>query len=238
MVDWRDAWRYSLGGDPPVDYPPHYVGSIFFLIITTLVGSSLRVINRAVTPAQLRGPVADFISTFQTCASSLENAHVLKHYGFPGLSVYVFIQCVIFIVTYGDSQASPTGNFQRWFDGELPVNNALFRIALQILAAYVSYKYALAVWAMDLLPEHKVKLAATECMTDLNVSLLTGFGLETGATLLDTWMGMQIILSSQRLDTGVKAAAQTTMIVLGKAIQDLMHFCSISVKAITTRILD
>lgn len=55
----------------------------------------------------------------------------------------------------------------------------------------------------------------TACSSDLNVMFLAGFVIELGATLIDTWMGRQILSKQSVADEIIKLATGSLMIVLG-----------------------
>ena len=55
----------------------------------------------------------------------------------------------------------------------------------------------------------------TVCASDLNVAFLIGFGIELGATLIDTWMGRQTLMKMSVGDELIKLSIGSLMIVLG-----------------------
>jgi hypothetical protein len=55
----------------------------------------------------------------------------------------------------------------------------------------------------------------TVCASDLNVAFLIGFGIELGATLIDTWMGRQTLMKMSMVDELIKLSVGSLMIVLG-----------------------
>jgi hypothetical protein len=72
------------------------------------------------------------------------------------------------------------------------------------------------VWSIDLVQDHRDRYLETACDTDLSVALMTGLAIELGATLIDTWLGLQTLVSQSFIDEVLKCSNGAFMIVMGE----------------------
>ena len=212
-----DIIKVVLGQLPVDEFVSPLSASLMYFIITILTGWMLRTVNKAVTPEPFRSYVADFSATLEMCAYFFENNFIFKNYGSLWLFIAVLVECFIANRTFYGASENPCHAFLQFMDKSIPASTALLRIGLQTLAGFASYRFAKVVWSLDMVPDHRDRYLETICASDLNVALLTGFVIEMGATLVDTWLGRQTIAHHSTLDEVIKLANGSLMIVIGKS---------------------
>lgn len=102
--------------------------------------------------------------------------------------------------------------------GHIPLTQACIKIFIQSLAGLASYRLARLIWSLDLIEDHHERYYEVDCESDLKVALLTGLALELGASLSDTWLGLQTVSSMNLLDEFIKYFNAAMMIVFGKPV--------------------
>ncbi|XP_076439686.1 uncharacterized protein LOC143279516 [Babylonia areolata] len=98
---------------------------------------------------------------------------------------------------------SPLGVFVRYLRGEESLVGLGVRVALQVLAAFMSYRLVFAICCLEVTAEHQVLLEGS-CESDLKVPVFVGCLIEFGSVLYDTWLCHQQLLKSPFLDTIIK----------------------------------
>lgn len=210
-----DIRKVVLGQLPVEEFVSPLSASLMYFIITMTSGWLLRTINRAITPEPIKFYVADFSATLEMCAYFFENNFIFKNYGSLWLFIAVVVECFIANRTFYGASENPCHAFLQFMERSIPVTTAILRIALQTLAGFASYRFAKMVWSLDMVPDHRDRYMETQCGSDLNVALLTGFAIEMGATLVDTWLGRQTVVKYSTVDEIIKLANGSLMIVLG-----------------------
>ena len=211
-----DIRKVVLGQLPVDEFVSPLSASLMYLIITMLTGWLVRTVNRSVTPDPIRSYVADFSATLEMCAYFFENNFIFKNYGSLWLFIAVLVECFIANRTFYGASENPCHAFIQFLEKSIPASTAVLRIALQTLAGFASYRFAKVVWSLDMVPDHRDRYMETHCASDLNVALLTGFAIEMGATLVDTWLGRQTVARHSTLDEVIKLANGSLMIVIGE----------------------
>lgn len=213
-----DIRKVVLGQLPVDEFVSPLSASLMYFIITMLSGWLLRTINKAITPEPVKSLVADFSATLEMCAYFFENNFIFKHYGSLWLFIAVVVECFIANRTFYGASENPCHAFLGFLENRIPAGIAFLKIALQTLAGFASYRFAKVLWSLDMVPDHRDRYMETHCSTDLNVALLTGFAIEMGATLVDTWLGRQTVASHSTIDEVLKLANGSLMIVIGKYV--------------------
>ncbi|XP_059148945.1 aquaporin-11-like [Physella acuta] len=214
-ADWRAIWRISTGHDPEIDFVEPYVASLIFFAINMMAGILLRALSSVFLPPSIRGYALDFITTMEACAYFFENNFVLKYYGSLWFAIAIIIQCFICARTVGDSSENPVKALHQLVAKEISVQTACLKVLVQMVAGLASYRLAQLIWSLDLISDHHERYYETSCESDLHVTLLMGFLLELGASLSDTWFGMQTVSATPLLDELLKYINGATMITLG-----------------------
>lgn len=167
------------------------------------------------SPDAFKEYIADFLATMEMCAYFFENNFIFKHYGSLWLFIAVLVECFIANRTYFGASENPVKAFYQFCNREIGLSKAVLKIAVQTLAGLASYRLAKLVWSLDLVPDHRERFYEAECASDLNVALAVGILVEFGATLIDTWLGMQVLMKNSLLDEIIKLSNGSLMIVLG-----------------------
>ncbi|KAK6165552.1 hypothetical protein SNE40_022460 [Patella caerulea] len=214
-MDWRRAYATVSGSAPEHDFVEPYTASVTFCVITALTGILLRGLTKVILPEKIQEYVLDFISTMEACAYFFENNFIYKYYGSLWLGIAIVIQCFVCSRTFQGSSENPVQAFQKLILGEMGFIKAMFKIFIQSLAGLASYRLAQLIWSLDLIADHHERYYETSCVSDLNVTLMFGFLVEMGASLADSWLGMQTVLRMSVLDELIKYANGSLMIVAG-----------------------
>lgn len=216
-LTWRPLWKMAFGTKPNMeDFFSPMAGSMLYLAITIVSGYILRVITKAIFNPSFGEFVGDFLATMEMCAYFFENNFIYSHYGPVWLFFAVVIECFVANRTYLGYSENPCKAFFQLCKREIGIPKAVVKIIIQTLAGIASYKYARMVWSLDFVPDHRDRYKETTCSTDLNVALVTGMCIEMGATLIDTWLGMQTLLKRSLIDELIKLSTGSLMIVVGK----------------------
>lgn len=230
---WRAAWQVTTGNDLGIDdFLSPVTGSLAYFVVTMGTGYITRILNKQFSPAWCQQYIADFSATLEMCAYFFENNFIMKHYGSLWLFIAVVIQCLIANRTYLGASENPVKPFYELCTRQNTVKTAAVKILVQTLAGASSYYFARSVWSLDLVEDHRERFVETACDTDLTVALVTGMAIELGATLIDTWLGLQTIAPQSFIDEVLKLANGAFMIVMGALLEVkiLLQGCQISQK--------
>ena len=211
-----DIRKVVLGQLPVEEFVSPLSASLMYFIITMTSGWLLRLVNKAITPEPIKSYIADFSATLEMCAYFFENNFIYKHYGTVWLFIAVVVECFIANRTFYGASENPCHAFMQLIERSIRAEIALTKIVIQTLAGIASYRWAKVVWSLDMVPDHRDRYMETHCASDLNVALLTGFAIELGATLVDTWLGRQTLAKHSTLDEILKIANGSLMICLGE----------------------
>lgn len=213
---WRNLWKLALGTDFRDDefFEPFTASLVYFSFVMGL-GITLRILNRMFSPEAFKEYIADFLATMEMCAYFFENNFIFKHYGSVWLFIAVVIECFIANRTYFGASENPVKAFYQFCNREIGLTTAILKIAVQTLAGLASYRLAKLVWSLDLVPDHRERFYEQECASDLNVTFVVGMLVEFGATLIDTWLGMQVLMKNSIADELIKLSNGSLMIVMG-----------------------
>ncbi|XP_033761476.1 aquaporin-11-like [Pecten maximus] len=212
---WRPLWQMAFGTFPVEEFFTPMGGSLLYLTITILSGFILRALSKVILHPVISEYVCDFLATMEMCAYFYENNFIFSHFGPVWLFVAVVIECIIANRTYFGASENPVKSLYSLCMREIGPIKAVLKIAVQTLAGLASYKFARLVWSLDMVPDHRERYFETSCVTDLNVTLLAGMGIELAATLIDTWLGMQIVMRNSFIDELIKVGNGALMIVVG-----------------------
>ncbi|KAK3108967.1 hypothetical protein FSP39_019886 [Pinctada imbricata] len=213
---WRQVWRMTLATEVGEDdFLSPVTASLVYFSVVMGFGYVTRILNNVFTPQPIRDYVADFLATMEMCAYFFENNFIFAHYGSLWLFLAVVVECFIANRTYLGASENPVKAFYQLCNREISPAIAILKILNQTLAGIASYRFAKLVWSIDLVSEHRGRFYETECASDLNVALLAGMAVEFGATLIDTWLGMQTISKQSVVDEILKLCNGSLMIVLG-----------------------
>lgn len=220
QMAWRAAWKATTGDDVDADdFLSPVSGSLAYFAVTMGTGYITRLLNKQFSPSWCQQYIADFSATLEMCAYFFENNFIMKHYGSLWLFIAVVIECLIANRTYLGASENPVKSFYELCTLQISAKTAIAKIIVQTLAGTASYYFAKSVWSMDLVEDHRERFLETACDTDLTVALVTGMGIELGATLIDTWLGLQTIAPQSFIDEVLKLANGSLMIVMGKSIR-------------------
>lgn len=197
------------------DFFAPFSASLVYLAFVMGLGIVLRILNKMFSPEAFKEYIADFLATMEMCAYFFENNFIFKHYGSFWLFIAVLVECFIANRTYFGASENPVKAFYQFCNKEIGLSKAVLKIAVQTLAGLASYRLAKLVWSLDLVPDHRERFYEAECASDLNVALTAGILVEFGATLIDTWLGMQVLMKNQLADEIIKLSNGSLMIVLG-----------------------
>lgn len=221
---WRQLWMLAFGTSfSDDDFFAPFSASLVYLAFVMGLGIILRILNKMISPEAFKEYIADFLATMEMCAYFFENNFIFKHYGSFWLFIAVLVECFIANRTYFGASENPVKAFHQFCNKEIGLSKAVLKIAVQTLAGLASYRLAKLVWSLDLVPDHRERFYEAECASDLNVALTAGILVEFGATLIDTWLGMQVLMKNQLADEIIKLSNGSLMIVLGKRV---FHQCS------------
>jgi hypothetical protein len=222
---WRYLWKLASGANFSDDefFAPFSASLVYFSFVMGL-GITLRVLNRIFSPDAVKEYIADFLATMEMCAYFFENNFIFKHYGSVWLFVAVVVECFVANRTYFGASENPVKAFYQFCNREIGLTTAVLKIVVQTLAGLASYRLAKLVWSLDLVPDHRERFYEMECASDLNVALAVGMVVEFGATLIDTWLGMQVLMKSSIADELIKLCNGSLMIVMGKCTCIFMTF--------------
>lgn len=190
--------------------------SLIYFLITMTTGWLLRTISYKTAPEPLNSYIADFSATLEMCAYFYENAFIFKNYGTFWLAILIIVELFISNRSFRGASVSPCVPFLSYMERKISFTKMLFHIALHTVAGYASYHYARRLWSWDMVLEHRTRFEESSCQSDLNVSLVTGFGIEIGATLIDTWLGRQKLSKVHFIDEFIKMTTISIMVVSGK----------------------
>lgn len=217
QMAWRALWQLVMGESQDLDeFLSPVVGSVLYFIVTMGTGVILRVLNKNYSPAWCCQYIADFLATMEMCAYFFENNFIMKHYGSIWLFIAVVIQCLVANRTYFGASENPVKSFYELCTFQIGAKTAALKILVQTLAGASSYFFARMVWSIDLVQDHRDRYLETACDTDLSVALMTGLAIELGATLIDTWLGLQTLVSQSFIDEVLKCSNGAFMIVMGE----------------------
>lgn len=220
---WRQLWMLAFGTSfSDDDFFAPFSASLVYLAFVMGLGIILRILNKMISPEAFKEYIADFLATMEMCAYFFENNFIFKHYGSFWLFIAVLVECFIANRTYFGASENPVKAFYQFCNKEIGLSTAVVKIAVQTLAGLASYRLAKLVWSLDLVPDHRERFYEAECASDLNVALTAGILVEFGATLIDTWLGMQVLMKNQLADEIIKLSNGSLMIVLGKTV---FHQC-------------
>ncbi|XP_041370294.1 aquaporin-11-like [Gigantopelta aegis] len=214
-MDWRVIWGIMMGQDPDSEFVSPYTASLIFFFITMATGVFLRTLNTIVSPKWLQEYVADFVTTAEACAYFFENNFVYKYYGSFWFAIAIICQLYVCTRTFGNASENPVKALTQLVNAEITPTKAALKIVIQTLAGLASYRFAKAVWALDLISDHHERYYESTCASDLNVVLLMGFMIEMAASLSDTWLGMQRVSKVSLLDEFIKYSNGALMITIG-----------------------
>ena len=198
------------------DFMSPLTASLVYFAVVMGFGYVTRILNNIFSPNFIREYIADFLATMEMCAYFYENNFIFAHYGPIWLFIAVVVECFIANRTYFGASENPVKAFCQLCNREIGPSTAILKILNQTLAGLASYRFAKMVWSIDMVSDHRSRFYETECASDLNVALLTGMAVEFGATLVDTWLGMQTIAKQSVVDEVLKLCNGSLMIVLGK----------------------
>lgn len=222
---WRQLWMLAFGTSfSDDDFFAPFSASLVYLAFVMGLGIILRILNKMFSPEAFKEYIADFLATMEMCAYFFENNFIFKHYGSFWLFIAVLVECFIANRTYFGASENPVKAFYQFCNKEIGLSTAVLKIAVQTLAGLASYRLAKLVWSLDLVPDHRERFYEAECASDLNVALTAGILVEFGATLIDTWLGMQVLMKNQLADEIIKLSNGSLMIVLGKTVFPSMYY--------------
>ena len=207
------AMGTSFGDD---EFFAPFSASLVYLSFVMGLGVFLRIMNKMISPEPFKDYVADFLATMEMCAYFFENNFIFKHYGSLWLFIAVLVECFIANRTYFGASENPVKAFYQFCNREIGLTTAVLKIVVQTLAGLASYRLAKLVWSLDLVSDHRERFYEMDCASDLNVALTVGILVEFGATLIDTWLGMQVLLKNSLADEIIKLSNGSLMIVLGE----------------------
>ena len=135
----------------------------------------------------LRVSLEEFICTLQLCACSFELGVVTEAYGFSGYAVGLFLTSLTYSLTFRHGgTADPSECLWNVCQGNISPLEFLVRSASSLSGALVSYQAARLFWLLQLVPEHGLAFAPPSlCTASLQVSLVMGFLVEAGETLVN-----------------------------------------------------
>ncbi|XP_041370128.1 aquaporin-11-like isoform X2 [Gigantopelta aegis] len=214
-MDWRVIWGIMMGQDPGSEFVSPYTASLIFFFITMATGAFLRTLNTIMSPPWLQEYIADFVTTAEACAYVFEKSFVYKYYGSFWFVIVIICQLYVFTRTFGNASYNPVKAITQLVNAEITPAKAALKIVIQALAGLASYRFAKAVWALDLISDHHERYYETTCASELNVGPLVGCGIEMAASLSDTWLGMQRVSKVSLLDEFVKYTNGALMITVG-----------------------
>lgn len=213
---WRALWQLIMGDAQDLDdFLSPVTGSIIYFIVTMGTGVILRVFNKNHSPEWCRQHIADFLATMEMCAYFFENNFIMKHYGGMWLFIAVVLECLVANRTYFGASENPVKALHEWCTNQIEAKTAVLKVIIQTLAGVSSYYFARLVWSLDLVQDHHDRYMETACDTDLSIALMAGMMVELGATLIDTWLGMQILVQQSFIDEVLKCCNGALMIVMG-----------------------
>lgn len=214
-MDWRQIWLATFEQPPPVYHLSPILGSLLYYIATFLIASSLRRLNKVVSPRPVQDFIGDFISTFQTCAVSFENGNSLRLYGWLGLYLVVFTLMMCYSRIFTDSCGNPVANAKKYFQHRQSLLNTLVKLALQAFAGYCAFQYVKRFWSLDFHEYHAIRLHEKQCYTYLSVSVLLGFLIEGGATMTDVLLHSHRFVPWKGLNNVLTCSLLTGLVVSG-----------------------
>ncbi|XP_041370131.1 aquaporin-11-like [Gigantopelta aegis] len=204
-----------MGQDPGTEFVSPYTASLIFFLITMATGVFLRTLNTIVSPAWLQEYVADFVTTAESCAYFFENNFVYKYYGSVWFAIVIICQFYVCTRTFGNASDNPVKALTQLVNAEITPEIAALKIVIQALAGLASYRFAKAVWALDLICDHHERYYETMCASELNVAPIVGFLIEMAASLSRTWLGMQRVSRVSLLDEFIKYSNGALMMTIG-----------------------
>ncbi|XP_064613657.1 aquaporin-11-like [Liolophura sinensis] len=218
MMDWRELWMVTFEQTPPTYHLHPILGSLLYYTATFLIASSLRRLNKAASPRRLQEFIADFISTFQTCAVSFENGNSLRLYGWLGLYLVIFTLMMCYARIFTDSCANPVGNAKKYFQHRQSLMKTLLKLVLQAFSGYCAFQYVKHFWSLDFHEYHSIRLQQKQCYTYLSVSVLLGFLIEGGATMTDVVLQSHRFVPWKGLNNVLTCSLLTGLIVSGLSL--------------------
>lgn len=180
--------------------------SIVYYAAFLFAGYVLRSLVRRYTfvESSSRRYFLDLVSTFSVLACSLENSHVRQQYGNAGYVTILYILSTWHSFTLHDSNPNAIYNSVKYAMGRFDARSAVFFTTGQIIGMYLSYGAAIVFWSLSLCHNHRLRLVATECTTDLNVTVLVGFLVESVGTSFDILISLTRFTASPLFELSIK----------------------------------
>ena len=190
---------------------------------TMVVGRLFRSVNRAVTPKSLQNDIADLILTFQVCACSIENIMIRNSYGFAGFALILLVLSAWFSLAAPEGRGNPCLNMIEYVRGGQSFKRTVFRCILQLIGGLASYRYAQYFWYLELTAGHGRRFRMPHCTAGLSVPSPIGFGLEFGATIVDSLLCITTVTPFFVCETITKAVLATIMTCAGEKIYTFLR---------------
>lgn len=223
-MNYRQIYQAMAGKSLSDDeYLEPYIASILFLIIVISLGYLLRKLTKSILPGSISVYFIEFITTMEACSYFFENNFILKHYGYAGFFVAIVLEILISNRTFEGASENPIKALDEFSKREITFDIAIVKIVFQAFGGLASYRLAQLVWSLDMVPDHRDRFFETSCSTDLATSIFLGFLVETGAALVDTWMGKQSLSANSLIDEVIKALNGGAMIVAGVSLTGMYY---------------
>ena len=201
----------------PLGYEIPFVTSIFYYSLTAIFARTLRHFAQAkfYKFRHLYILLADFITSFQLMAFSLENGQIRAHYG--EVAYVLTLVCVGLWAVYAvsDGQANPCSALIDVLTGKYRFRWALIRGLVQLCGALSSYQYAKVFWYFGFTLSHWERYSQTTCDSDLKVLAFWGFLVEFFGTLIYVAVSLTKFSSNSRLENICKSFLGAVLTILG-----------------------
>lgn len=180
------------------------VVSVLYYAFFLSVGSILRNIIRKYVPTQHQTYWLDLITTFSVLACSLENSHVRQQYGYGAYIAVLYLLVTWYSMTLYDSNSNPAYNVVAFAQGHYDLARALWLTTAQVLGAWLSLRGAFFFWSLGLCANHRMRIEAVDCATDLNVPAPLGFLIESSGIAFDIFLSLCEFTNSPQIELSVK----------------------------------
>ncbi|GMS89783.1 hypothetical protein PENTCL1PPCAC_11958, partial [Pristionchus entomophagus] len=162
--------------------------SLVFYFTCFIVAEILRWIVRTFVPKPPNSLTVqllnEFIGTLQICTPMFDVGTILETYGLFGVFVEITVIELANCYMIRDCVASPCPIVTSCYRKRKILRRALYVLAVQITAAFLSSRLARLFFSIGVHPVHLEVATNYDCSTDLSVALTTGAAIEGAAVLL------------------------------------------------------
>ncbi|XP_030757663.1 aquaporin-11 [Sitophilus oryzae] len=162
---------------------PLIISTSYILLTLLLANLARKLVERFIDESKqvVRDLLYEFIATLELCACCFELIIVADNWGVTAYAIFLVLLTIWWSTKWGNASACPYSPIEEILEGTRCLKDALYVIGVQVLAAFLTFRYIQVLWSLELVETHMDK-AYEDCTADLQVDMISGAVIEATLT--------------------------------------------------------